>query len=367
MKGSSSDHAELLDLLQRLVAFRTDVSEQEQAAWLGTLLESWGARTRLDEVLPGRINLLATWEGRDAGRSLLFEAHGDTVGGDVPFRPDAAAGLLHGRGACDTKGAMAAMLIAIRRTLTTHGRPPATLHFASTCKEESGCEGARALLASGFRASMAVVGEPTRLAIVRAHKGAWRCRIATSGLAAHSSDPNRGINAIYRMRPVLETLERHYPPAFARQPDPLLGAPTMSVGTIRGGMAVNMVPDRCEIEVDWRIVPGQTGEALLADLRARLPEADIEPCESYPPFHEPDDSPVLALAQRACTQALGRPAPLGAVPWATNAGFFREAGIPCVIFGPGSIAQAHTAAECVDLRQVEQAADVFEQMLAGSS
>jgi acetylornithine deacetylase len=126
---------------------------------------------------------------------------------------------------------------------------------------------------------------------------------------------------------------------------------------------VNVVPDRCEIEVDWRIIPGQRGEELLADLQTRLPDAEVAPCESYPPFREADDSPVLTRMQRACTAALGQTAPLGAVPWAANAGFLRAAGIPCVIFGPGDIAQAHTAGEFVELRQVEQAAEVYWRMM----
>ena len=358
-----SIHPELLELLQRLVAFRTDTTEAVQAAWLRTLTTGWGGTARIDEVLPVRVNFLATFPGRDPSRSILFEAHGDTVGGDVPLRLDAAAGVLHGRGTCDPKGAMAAILFALRRVLTAQGQPPVTVHFAATCKEETGCEGVQALLASGFRPGMAVVGEPTRLTVIRAHKGAWRCRILTRGVAAHSSAPARGINAIYRMRRVLGALEDHYPAAFASLRDPLLGAPTMSVGTIRGGMAVNVVPDQCEIEVDWRIIPGQSGDALLADLRGRLTECEIEPCESYPPFYEPDDSPVVALAQRACAAALGRPAELGAVPWAANAGFFREAGIPCVVFGPGDIAQAHTTGEFVELRQVAQAAEVYWRMM----
>jgi len=354
---------ELLDLLQRLVAFRTDATEATQAEWLQTLTAGWGGSTRVDEVLPGRVNLLASFSGRDPSRSILFEAHGDTVGGEVPLRLDVDTGVLHGRGACDNKGSMAAILFAIQRVLAEQGRPPVTVHFASTCKEESGSEGVQALMASGFRADMAVVGEPTRLTIVRAHKGVWRCRIVTRGVAAHSSAPERGVNAIYRMRRVLEVLEQHDPATLAARCDPLLGLPTMSVGTIHGGMTVNVVPDQCEIEVDWRIIPGQNVAELLADLRARLPDAEIVPHKSYPPFCEADDAPVVTLTQRACTTVCGQAAPLGAVPWAANAGFFREAGIPCVIFGPGDIAQAHTAGEFVELRQVAQASEVYRRMM----
>ncbi len=209
-------HPELLDLLQQLVAFRTNETEVAQAAWLQPLLTRWGGRVRVDEVLPGRVNMLATFPGRDSSRSILFEAHGDTIGGDVTMRLDAATGRLYGRGACDTKAAMAAMLFAIHRLHTEQRTPPVTVHFASTCKEESGGEGARALLTAGFRADMTVVGEPTELKIIRAHKGIWRCRIVTRGVAAHSSAPARGVNAIYRMRRVLEILELHYPEQVAQ-------------------------------------------------------------------------------------------------------------------------------------------------------
>jgi acetylornithine deacetylase len=350
-------------LLQRLVAFRTDRSEVVQAEWLRTWARALGAQVRLDDVQPGRVNFLATFAGDDPTRTLLFEAHGDTVGGDVPMRLDAEAGLLYGRGTCDNKAALAAIMTAIQRVVGAHRRPPVTVLFASTCREESGGEGVKALLASGVRADVAVVGEPTRLVPIRAHKGAWRCRIVTHGVAAHSSNPSRGDNAIYRMRRVLETLETRYPEWLMSRRDPVLGAPTMSVGTIHGGMAVNIVPEHCEIEVDWRLVTGLRGEDILADLHAALPGIEITPCEEYPAYSEPDASPALALARRACKIALGRVPEPGVVAWAANAGFFCEAKMPSVLFGPGDIAQAHTAGEFVELRQVEQTADVYEQMI----
>jgi acetylornithine deacetylase len=350
-------------LLQRLVAFRTDRSEVAQAEWLRTWTQALGAQVRLDEVQPGRVNFLATFAGDDPTRTLLFEAHGDTVGGEVPIRLDADAGLLYGRGTCDNKAALAAIMTAIQRVVNTHRRPPVTILFASTCREESGGEGVEALLASGVRADVAVVGEPTHLIPIRAHKGVWRCRIATHGVAAHSSNPSRGDNAIYRMRRVLDALEARYPEWLMSRRDPVLGAPTMSVGTIHGGMAANIVPARCEIEVDWRLVTGLRGEDILADLRAYLPGVEMTPYEEYPAFSEPDASPALALAQRACESALGRAPEPGVVAWAANAGFFCQAKIPSVLFGPGDIAQAHTAGEFVELRQVEQAADVYEQMI----
>src|SRR5262249_43312971 len=150
-------------------------------ALLVKCLEPWGARLTIQTVHPGRPNLIATFSGRDPTRSLMLEAHSDTVvGGDGQFTPAVRDGKLYGRGACDTKGAMAAMLSAIETVLGEQGQPPVTVHFVSTCNEELGATGAHHLAASGFRADWAVVGEPTELAIVYAHKGALRLRLGTA-------------------------------------------------------------------------------------------------------------------------------------------------------------------------------------------
>jgi acetylornithine deacetylase/succinyl-diaminopimelate desuccinylase-like protein len=352
-----------IDLLSRLLGFRTETSEAAQAAFLSEVLTSWGAAVRTQEVLPGRVNVTATWPGRDPSRVVLFEAHGDIVPGGPAARLDSAAGRYYGRGACDNKGPMAAVLVGIHRALDA-GRPPVTVCFASTCREETGGEGARALAASVPRPSLAVIAEPTQLSIVRAHKGAYRTRITTTGVAAHSSDPARGRNAICAMRPVLAAIEEEFAPALAARPDSLLGAPTVSVGTIRGGVAANIVPDTCAIEVDWRLVPGQTGDDVLAQLRARFPAALIEPYEYYPPFHQPADAPCVRAVAAACAHALGRPPTVLGVPWAANAGVLQAlADWPCVIFGPGDIAQAHTADEFVDVQQVIAAVDVYRQII----
>ena len=133
---------ELLELLTRLVGFDTHAGEAAQAAFLAGLTHAWGATTFIDEVRPGRVNFRAHFSGKDPGRTRVIEAHGDTVGGTVASRHDAAAGRFHGRGACDTKGAMAAMLLGIRAALA-RGPLPCDVLFASTCCEETGGEGAR--------------------------------------------------------------------------------------------------------------------------------------------------------------------------------------------------------------------------------
>ncbi len=348
-----------VELLTQLVNFRTDQREAEQAAFLARLLEGWGARVTLTEVARGRPNLVATFAGRDASRSVMFEAHGDTVGGDAPFVASVREGRLYGRGACDTKGPMTAMLLGIRAVLERDGRLPVTLHFVSTCNEELGATGAHALVGGGFRADWALVGEPTGLQIVHAHKGAVRVTIRTAGVAAHSSTPECGVNAIYKMRAVLERLE-HWQPTVSH---PVLGVPTLSVGTIRGGTQVNVVPASCEIEVDRRLIPGESCEAVVAEMTGGL-EVDADVTAFYPPLDQDQAGlPSQAIAA-ACQKVLGR-AEFAVAPYATNAGVFQAAGIPSVVFGPGAAAQAHSREEFIELAQVTQAADVFSAALRG--
>ncbi len=347
------------ELLGKLVACRSDGAEAAMADLLARLLESWGARITLQTVHPGRPNLIATFAGRDDSRSLMLEAHSDTVGGEGQFTPVVREGRLYGRGACDIKGGMAAMLLAIERVLAEVGRPPITVHFVSTCDEESGATGAHHLVEHGFRADYAIVAEPTELAIVYAHKGALRLRLRTGGVAAHSSLPERGVNAIYKMCRVVEALERIVAPQLAQRRDPVLGSPTLSVGTIRGGGQVNVVPDWCEIDVDRRLVSGEERAEVIGSILSALPAGLTSTVtEYYPPLGQ---DPASALVQRMVT-ALGEPR-LATAPWASNAGVFAAAGIPSVVFGPGSIQQAHTRDEYVELARVEAACRVYAALL----
>jgi acetylornithine deacetylase/succinyl-diaminopimelate desuccinylase-like protein len=163
---------------------------------------------------------------------------------------------------------------------------------------------------------------------------------------------------------IIKVLENDFASTLARIPHALLGAPTLSVGTIQGGKAANIVPDHCTIEVDWRRVPGMRTEELLADLRKRFPDATVGEYEFYPPFHESDDSETLTRLKTSIEAVRGIPAVLTSAPWAANAGILQhETGQSCAIFGPGDIAQAHTTDEWIEWSQVEMAAEIYERLL----
>jgi len=197
---------------------------------------------------------------------------------------------------------------------------------------------------------------------VHAHKGTLRLGLRTQGIAAHSSTPERGVNAIYKICRVVQALETAVIPKLAKVQDPLLGKPTLSVGTIRGGSQVNVVPAGCEIEVDRRLVPGEERDAVVAEILSALPEkVSHEVTAYYPPLCQAQDGPLV----RRVARALGETR-LATAAWASNAGVFDAAGIPSVLFGPGSIQQAHTAEEFVELAQVEAASRVYAEIIRQS-
>ena len=369
--------------------------EEAMAKLLESLLRPWGAQTSIEELAPGRCNFLATWPGKRRDRALLLEAHADTVGSHgmtiPPFEPAIGRGRLYGRGACDTKGPMAAMLLAIRQILDEYGQPPVTLHFAATGDEENSGTGASRLVESGLNIDAAIVAEPSEMRIAYAHKGACRFRITVLGKAAHSSVPALGINAIEAAAELVTGIQHQFlahlahqahpelvmdlQPQFGtrlpHQTHPGLGPTTCCVSTISGGERVNSVPDRCRIEVDCRCLPGERHEHLEQAMRQTLNKAlesrpdvqyQVEIFQWYPALAGSRTDPFVSSMAAASREWLG-PDSLGTVPYATNAGFFSEAGIPCIVFGPGSIAQAHTADEFIELSQLDRAVPVYANMI----
>jgi acetylornithine deacetylase len=243
--------------------------------------------------------------------------------------------------------------------------------------EEFGYSGALALTnhwtAAGSifprQPDVAVVAEPTELQVVVAHKGVARWRCLAHGRAAHSSQPHLGVNAIFKMARVLAALERYQLEVAPRlKTHALCGAPTLSVGMIWGGMSVNTVPETCAIDIDRRVLPGEVpaeARAHIIDYVAAQVGADpaIEHEEPYliGGGLSDENNGTLAQGMVAAARAAGIESRAIGVPYGTNAATISGAGVPSIVFGPGSIDQAHTADEWLALEQLERASEALYQ------
>ncbi|MCU0704410.1 MAG: M20 family metallopeptidase [Fimbriiglobus sp.] len=347
------------------------------AAWERHLL-TLGIPVERQQVEPGRHNLIARYTPPTSPAfTLLFEAHLDTVPTDgmtiEPFAAKVEGGKLYGRGACDVKAGGVAMFGAFRRLVAE--RPPgsAAVVLAFTVDEEHTFHGVQRLMESGVRADFAVVAEPTRLNIVRQHKGVVRWKLHTSGVACHSSAPERGVSAVYRMAKVLAAVEEYGRELQATKVHPQLGPATLSVGIIAGGVSPNTVPDSCSIHLDRRLLPGESGTEAINDVTRFVrnwPGVDfpltVTPSLDCPALPAEGGDEWVRRFGDAIDSVVGGHE-IHAVPYGTDASTIRQAGIPAVVFGPGDIAQAHTKDEWVELAQVEQAAEVLFRFACGRS
>ncbi len=344
--------------------------EERVAAFLADTGRKAGLEVSFQAVLPSRRNVLLRFS--PAGRvrqRLLLAPHMDTVGVNSPaqFKPARRAGRIYGRGACDTKGSLASMLSALQSLVASKHRPQHTeIILAALVDEESMQAGSRHFGRSKLPADLAIVGEPTRLQIITAHKGDLWLELSTRGRAAHGARPELGDNAIHRMARVVNLLETKYAAQLRRTRHPLLGPATINVGMIQGGRQPNIVPDHCAIRIDRRTIPGERDARVKREIVRFLQEhgervqlADTKADEPAPPL---ETSPDIPLA-RAFLDTAGQRRAAG-VDFFTDAGVLSAAGIPSVVFGPGDIAQAHTADEWLEIRQLEEATSLMGRFLS---
>ncbi|HEY5043253.1 MAG TPA: M20 family metallopeptidase [Verrucomicrobiae bacterium] len=341
--------------------------EKHVADFLAATAAHAGLEVEFQKVLPGRSNLIARLLPKNQiKRTILLAPHLDTVGADdSQFIPRRKNGRLHGRGACDTKGSAAAMLAALCELAGEKSRPQETeIVFAGLIDEENAQAGSRALAAGGFKAHLAIVGEPTQLRVVTAHKGCLWLQLETRGKAAHGATPQLGKNAVHAMARVVEVLETNYAAQLKRRKHRLLGAGTVNVGTIRGGEQPNIVPNRCTISIDRRTLPGETATGVRREinlllavnkLSAKISSAKLAPAL---PLETDSSLPLVQSFLRAAKQK--RPA---GVDYFCDAAVLSAGGIPSVVFGPGDIAQAHTADEWISLAELERGKNLLLRFL----
>ena len=347
--------------------------EARLAIHLESLARRWRLHTRRCPVgnEAGRFNLLITTDPAADTEWLLFESHLDTVGVQgmtvPPFQLTTAGDRLHGRGTCDTKGSGAAMLWALHEYAKLKPRLR-NAGIVFTVNEETRMDGAQAFAAGELaeflpRLRGIVVGEPTQLRPVVAHNGALRWRTITRGVAAHSADPTKGRSAISAMLRVIAALEEKFVPR-ANKEFPLTGRAAASINMIRGGTAVNIVPDYCEICCDRRLVPGETADEVLAERDAALAGLPVEHDGQYlaPPL-PPGSSTALHTWMRPAFGTVGLDDSAVGAPYATNASYYAAAGAPVLVLGPGDIAQAHTRDEWLDRSALTQAVTLYAALL----
>jgi acetylornithine deacetylase len=327
-------------------------------------------------VFRGRPNVIGKLEGKAGGRTLLMEAHMDTASElgmtRLPFQPVREGGRMYGRGSCDTKGGLAAMMHALQALRNSRLQPSASVILVATVDEEHFFRGIVKFLEKGMKADGAVVAEPTDLETVVASKGCLRWRLRARGRAAHSSKPHLGVNAIVKMAKLVVAMEERFSAVFQARQHPLLGSPTLNVGLIQGGIQVNQVPDSCTIEVDRRLLPGETRktvwsefESLLSDLRARDPDFEVEMESPMLEDHALETSPlerIVQVVRKVSEEARGHTRIVG-VPYGSDASKVARTGIPSIILGPGTIDRAHAAEEYVELDQVALAAEIYARTI----
>jgi acetylornithine deacetylase/succinyl-diaminopimelate desuccinylase-like protein len=372
--------ANVVELLQALIRIPSVNPEGDPGTELGgearcaefiaDFLEDLGAHTQLDEVEHDRPNVIGRFPSPNKpGKRVIFAPHTDTVsvsGMTIdPFAAEVRDEKVWGRGASDTKGSIAAMLWALKESKDTLSERQHEVWFAGLMGEEAGQHGAHAFAKSLADTTspdvqtFAIVGEPTELDIVHTHKGSVWIKVTARGKAAHSSTPERGDNAIYKISDVIRYVRDELAPEFARLRDPFLGSPTVSVGTCSGGTKINIVPDYCETQIDVRTIPAQMTTEFADQLSERLrnvcPGLEVSCWQAKPLFIDPAH-PMIAKLERAGGKCVG-------APWFSDAGVFAEAGIPAVAAGPGSIAQAHTEDEWISVEQLQRGVDFFRRFL----
>lgn len=371
---------DLISLLQYLVSIPSinpafaksndDLSyfgEKRYAESISEELRQIGCQVWLEEVLPDRPNVMARLPGSVGHRSIALQSHLDTVqvtGMTVSPWGRLEGNKLYGRGSSDPKASTVAQIAALKY-IAEAKNIASDIYFIGTVDEEVSFKGALQV-AENYKFDACIVGEPTDLTPIVAHKGAVRFELVTEGVACHSSNPALGRNAILEMMALLEALREPFTEYTTAQIHPLTGPATWAPTLIEGGTGLNTIPPLCSLAIDRRLVPGETAEQVLDFIGNWLAKQQGKGHPWHqgkvyivdPPL-EPDlDSDVLKALQEALGIFGLDPKPRG-VSYGTDASKIALSGTPCVVFGPGSIAQAHSADEWIDVSAIGQAAKVI--------
>ncbi|WP_421915763.1 M20 family metallopeptidase [Mesorhizobium sp.] len=364
-------------LTQELVRFDTrnpPGNEAQCAVMIADLLGSHGLSVTVHTFGPGRTNLIARFPVRASKatqRPVVFTGHIDTVPlgaaewSHDPFGAEIVDGRLYGRGATDMKAGVAAMIAAVIEE-AERLRERSDVMLVITGGEETGCEGATALVKDRMldAASLLVVGEPTANAFVAGHKGALWLKACCGGRTAHGAMPHLGDNAIYKAARAVTRLESF---GFNAAQHPILGSATLNVGTITGGLNINSVPDRAEMTIDVRMLPGMDSTVITDQLSFTLGgDCSVSTILDLPAVWSDPRHPAMKLFSECREAATGSVSTVGGANFFTDASIFTPAfdGVDTIICGPGSPEMAHKTDEYCEVAGIDQAVKIYRAIIA---
>ena len=382
--------AELMEIVKKLISIPSHTGLEEKeikvAEYLHELFKSEGIETYLQRVVDGRSNIIATLKGKQDGTSIMFNGHIDTVpplGMENPFTPIEKEGKLYGRGSADMKSGVAAMAYALIILKRLDIKLKGDLVFAGVIDEESSrSAGTNYIVEHGPRTDLAIVGEPTKLHPVVAHKGINYYGITFTGEAVHSSVPENGSNAILAAADFIQLIEEELVPEYQKIEHPYVSSPTITMNLIQGGSKGNMsyltdsgsaiagtVADTCKVYLDVRYTPYQTPEEITKDIEkyAALVEknrlkikAEVEVLLPHPAMEIDADHDLVQSVQKNSNEVTGEEKAItGATYWGDSGLLNGLSNIPTLLFGPGDIGCAHSDNEFIDISEIVPAAIIY--------
>ncbi|CQR51589.1 M20 family metallopeptidase [Paenibacillus riograndensis] len=375
----------VIQLLADLIGFQSvnpGGTEGDAAAYVAKVMRKAGCEVELQEIEPGRPNVIARLKGAGGGRTIILNTHMDVVPAGEGWSSDPFTLLrkgerVYGRGVMDAKGPLAAMMAAVEAIAASGAHLPGDIVLAAVVDEEAASLGARNL-PDNLHGDLAVIGEATAGNLAVAHRGSIRPVLAAEGVSAHSSTPHLGVNAVSLMVRTLMALEDFAEQELTKRLHPLTGQSTLSVTVINGGIKESMIPDRCEALIDRRLIPGEAEEDALQEIRqiiAGLPALGgrvridrLVPTTGVASETRPDH-PMVELAAAAIERVYGRRPELTGLTANCDMTHFVKRGIPSVIYGPGDFSVAHTIGEWVTVSELENASRVYASIameVAGS-
>ncbi len=365
-------NADAVGLTKSLLQFDTvnpPGRERDCARYAGAMLQEWGFKVDYHEYADSRTSVVARLGGSEKKAPLCLTGHLDIVPLGArpwtrdPFKGETVGDKLYGRGASDMKAGVAAILMACRSLSKQLNDTPGVV-VVLTAAEEGGCIGSRHLAETRLlgKAGAMVVGEPTSNYPMVGHKGSIKFYARFRGVGAHGSMPELGVNAIYKAAKAISSLEGF---SFGVKKHPVMGGPTLNVGTIEGGNTVNAVPDAARIGVDIRTVPGMDHTVLLEKITAMLSDAEFDVFSNLPPVWTAPDDEWMQRVFEICKPYVGEAPAARTAPYMTDAANLLKAyaGAPTVVLGPGEAAMAHQTDEYCSMERVRQSVDIYEKII----